>query len=85
MSIFNISVIDFFLYKSYVTIQKYQLTGPTKPALKDLGPEIEDLSDNKIVKPKFHAFTAKLTPFVTYLITIINSLMTRREIIFKAN
>ena len=72
-------------YKSYVPIQRYQLTGPIKPAFLDLGPEIEDISDNKIVKPKSHAFTAKLTPFVTYLITIINSLMTRREIIFKAN
>ena len=63
----------------------YQQTGPTKPAFLDLGPEIEDISGNKIAKPKSHAFTAKLTPFVTYLITIINSHMTRREIIFKAN
>ena len=71
-----------FIYKS---IQRYQLNGPTKPAFLDLGPEIEDISDNKIVQPKSHAFTAKITPSVTYLITIINSLMTRREIIFKAN
>ena len=69
-----------FIYKSYVTIQRYQLTGPTKPAFLDLGPEIEDISDNKI-----SCIYSKVDPFVTYLITIINSLMTCREIIFKAN
>ena len=55
---------DFIIYKSYVPIQRYQLTGPTKPAFLDLGPEIEDISDNKIVQPKSHALTAKLTPLL---------------------
>ena len=53
-----------FIYKSYVPIQRYQLNGSTKPVFLDLGPEIEDISDNKIAQPKSHALTAKLTPLL---------------------
>ena len=73
--------------KGHTVFESYELRFPRKgeASLEKLGPEIQDISDNKTVKSKYHAVTPKLTPFVTYLIIIINFLITRRKIIFKAN